>query len=107
MVKVSTLVMVFCCIISSNIVKDLGILVDDKLKYNGQSATVTKNTYHSMAVMHKLFQYMDHDTFVNSFESFVHPGLDYVDYLGSTIYTRLKFVEEVYEELHTKLTIVY
>jgi len=60
-----------------NVVKDLGILIDHKLKFHYHTSTITKKANSILAVMHKTFQYIDCNTFNNLYKAFVRPVLEY------------------------------
>ena len=55
--------------ISSDTVRDLGVLVDNKVKFHDHVSTVTKRD--NRILSHKAFEYMDGKTFVNLYKSFV------------------------------------
>ena len=66
-------------IVSNDTVRDLGVLVDNRLKFHDKVSTVTKKANRALAIMHKSFEYMDNGTFVNLFKSLVCPILEHAN----------------------------
>ena len=63
--------------ISNDAVRDLGVLIDNRLKFHEHVSTVTKKANRILAILHKTVEYMDGETFVNLYKSFVRPILEY------------------------------
>ena len=49
--------------ISSDTVRDLGVPIENKLKFHDHVSTVTKRANCILAILHKTFEYMDGETF--------------------------------------------
>lgn len=83
--------------ISSNkVVKDLGVFIDDKLKFHDHSSIIAKKANSILAVIHKTFQYMDRNTFVNLYKAYVRPVLEYGNIIwGPQYITDQKSIEKV------------
>ena len=54
-----------------SVIRDLGILIDSKLKFHDQATTVAKKANRLLAVIHKTFQYFDHNTFISLYKSYI------------------------------------
>ena len=63
--------------ISNDTIRDLGVLTVNRLKFHEHVSTVTKKANRILAILHKIFEYMDGGTFVNLYKSFVRPILEY------------------------------
>ena len=46
--------------VSNGTVRDLGVLVDNRLKFHEQVSTVTKKANRVLAIVHKSFEYTSH-----------------------------------------------
>ena len=49
--------------VSNDTVRDLGVLIDNRLKFHEHVSTVTKKANRVLAIVHKSFEYMDNGTF--------------------------------------------
>ena len=56
-------------ITSCDVVRDLGIMIDNQLKFHDHATTVSKKANRLLAVIHKTFQNFDHTTFINLYKS--------------------------------------
>ena len=65
--------------VSNDTVRDLGVLVDNRLKFHEQVSTVTKKANRVLAIVHKSFEYMGNGTFANLYKSLVRPVLEYAN----------------------------
>jgi len=70
----------------NNVVKDLVIFINNKLKFHNHTSTITKKANSILAVMHKTFQYIDFDTYINLYKAFVHPVLEYGNIIWGSQY---------------------
>ena len=43
--------------ISNDTIKDLGVLIDNRLKFHDNISTVTKKANRILAILHKIFEY--------------------------------------------------
>ncbi|XP_065902561.1 uncharacterized protein [Dysidea avara] len=64
-------------ITSCDVVRDLGIMIDNQLKFHDHTTTVAKKANRLLAVIHKTFQNFDHTTFINLYKSYIRPVLEY------------------------------
>jgi len=91
----------------NNVVKDLGILIDHKLKFHNHTSTITKKANSILAFIYKTFQYIDCNTFINLYKAFVHPVMEYGNIIwGPQYITDQRSVEQV-QRRATKLILVY
>ena len=65
----------------SNLVKDLGVLIDNKFKFHNHSSVAASKANRMLAIISKSFQYMDGDI-LNLYKSFIRPIVEY----GTTIW---------------------
>ena len=61
----------------SNLVKDLGVLIDNKFKFHNHSSVVASKANHMLTIVSKSFQYMDDNILLNLYKSFVRPIVEY------------------------------
>ena len=66
----------------SNLVKDIGVLIDNKFKFHNYSSVVASKANHMLAIISKSFQYMDGNILLNLYKSFIQPIVEY----GTTIW---------------------
>ncbi|XP_065883935.1 uncharacterized protein [Dysidea avara] len=64
-------------ITSCDVVKDLGIMIDNQLKFQDHTTTVAKKANRLLAVIHKTFQNFNHATFIKLYKSYIRPMLEY------------------------------
>ena len=62
---------------SQDKVKDLGIIIDHKLKFHTQSASAAKKAISSANFIFKSFNYLNNKTFSTLYKVFVRPNLEY------------------------------
>ena len=55
----------------SNLVKDLGVLIDNKFKFHNHSSVVASKANRMLAIISKFFQYKDGNIFLNLYKSFI------------------------------------
>ena len=55
----------------SNLVEDLGALIDSKFKFHNHSSVVASKAKRMLANISKSFQYMDGDILLNLYKSFI------------------------------------
>ena len=66
----------------SESVKDLGVIIDDKLKFHDHVASVTAKANRTLAVIHKSFHFTSCNMYINLYKSLVRPIIEY----GNTIW---------------------
>ena len=66
----------------SESVKDLGVIIDDKLKFHDHVASVTAKANRTLAVIHKSFHFTSGNMYINLYKSLVRPIIEY----GNTIW---------------------
>ena len=57
----------------SESVKDLGVIIDDKLKFHDHVASVTAKANRTLAVIHKSFHFTSGNMYINLYKSLVRP----------------------------------
>ncbi|XP_065896041.1 uncharacterized protein B0403.1-like [Dysidea avara] len=73
-------------ITSCDVVRDLGIMIDNQLKFHNHTTTVSKKANRLLAVIHKTFQNFDHTTFINLYKSYIRPVLEYANIIWGPQY---------------------
>jgi hypothetical protein len=68
--------------------KDLGILIDDKLKFQQHINPQTKKANQRLGMIKRSFRYMDKEVFLTLFKSIVRPHLEYGSNVLSVIYIK-------------------
>ena len=58
-------------ITSCDVVRDLGIMIENQLKFHDHTTTVSKKANRLLAVIHKTFQNFNHTTFINLYKSYI------------------------------------
>ena len=61
----------------SHVEKDLGILVDDQLKFTQQVQQAVSKTNRLLGVIRRTYQYLDRTTFLHLYKGLVRPTLEY------------------------------
>ena len=61
----------------SNLVKDLGVLIDNKFKFHNHSSVVASKTNRMLAFISKSFQYKDGNILLNLYKSFIRPIIEH------------------------------
>ena len=61
----------------SHVEKDLGIQVDDQLKFTQQVQQAVSNTNRLLGVIRRTYQYLDTTTFLHLYKGLVRPTLEY------------------------------
>ena len=62
---------------SSNLVKDLGVLINNKFKFHNHSSVVASKANRMLAIISKSFQYKDGNILLNLYKSFIRPIVEY------------------------------
>ena len=60
-----------------NLVKDLGVLTDNKFKFHNNSSVVASKANRMLAIISKSFQYKDGNILLNLYKSFIRPIVEY------------------------------
>ena len=68
--------------------KDLGIIIDDKLKFKQHINQQTKKANQRLGMIKRSFDFMDKDIFLTLFKSIVRPHLEYGNSVWSVIYKK-------------------
>ena len=71
----------------SDSVKDLGVLIDDKLKFHTHTASVTAKAIRSLAIIHKSFHFTDTNMLIILYKSLVRPIIEYGNTVWGSYYT--------------------
>ena len=75
-----------------DLVKDLGVQIDSKLKFHNHTTVVTKKGNRLVTILQKTFQHFDKVTLINPNKTFVQPVLEY----GNIIW-RPQYIQEQQE----------
>ena len=62
---------------SSNIIKDLGIHVDNNLKFHAHAASVISKANHTLGIMYKSFHFTENRMFFTLYKSLVRSVIEY------------------------------
>ena len=55
----------------SSLVKDFGVLIDNKFKFHNHSSVVASRANRMLAIISKSFQYIDGNILLNLYKSFI------------------------------------
>ena len=81
---------------STNEEKDLGILVDNELKFHRQTAAAVKKANASIGMIKKSFSLLDHSIVPLLYKSLVRPHLEYANLIWGPFYKGdIKLVEKI------------
>ena len=83
--------------------KDLGILIDDKLKFQQHINQQTKKANQRLGMIKRSFSYMDTEMFLTLFKSIVRPYLEYGSNVWFVIYKKEAIQIENLQRRATKL----
>ena len=61
----------------SDLVSDLGVLIDDKLEFHTHTASVTAKANRILAIIYKFFHFTDNNLVINLYISLVRPIIKY------------------------------
>lgn len=67
---------------SSDTIKDLGVLIDENLKFHSHTASVITRANRTLAIVHKTFNFTDNHMFLALYKSLIRPVIEY----GNTIW---------------------
>ena len=87
-------------ITSYKFVRDLGILIDNHLKFHDHTTAADKEANRILAVIYKTFQCFDHNTVINLYKSYIRPVLECGNIIWgqTTIYLRSRTNRESIEK---------
>ena len=60
-----------------DVVKDLGVQIDNQLKFHNHTTVATKKANRLVAIIRKTFQHFDKDTLINLYKTYVRPVIEY------------------------------
>ena len=83
--------------------KDLGIIIDNKLKFKQHINLQTKKANQRLGMIKRSFDFMDKDMFLTVFKSIVRPHLEYGSSVWSVIYNKEAIQLENVQRRATKL----
>ena len=69
--------MVYTVIKACDIVKDLGVQIDNQLKFHNHTTVATKKANRLVAIIRKTFQHFDKNTLINLYKTYVRPVIEY------------------------------
>ena len=80
---------------SSSSVKDLGLLLDSRLNFNGHVQSKTKKCYKITGLIKKLYIHLPREALLRIYNSFVRPNLDYGDKIldNNSLKSRIKSIQ--------------
>ena len=82
--------------------KDLGVLIDDKLKFDKHISAAVNKANKIMAVTRRTFDYMDSEIFCNIFKGLIRPHLEYGAPIWSPYTMKMKEMIENVQRRATK-----
>ena len=68
--------------------KDLGVIIDDKLKFVPHIQAMVKKADINLGIIKRTFRYLDKTIFLNLYKSIVRPNLEYASTVWSVIYKK-------------------
>ena len=88
---------------TTNEEKDLGVIVDDSLKFHRHTAAAVKNANSVLCVIKKTFATLDTKTLPLLYKSMVRPHLEYGNVIWGPHYKGYQVIVEKVQERATKL----
>ena len=58
-------------ITSADTIKDLGVIIDNNLKFHTHTESVTSKANRTLAIMHKIFEFTDNHMFITLYKTLV------------------------------------
>ena len=83
--------------------KDLGVTIDDKLKFREHITQKVNIANRNLGIIFRTFSYMDKEMFLNLYKSMVRPHLEYATQIWSPIYKKDKVILENVQRRATRL----
>ena len=77
--------------VTTNFTKDLGIVIDDQLKFQHHIHNQTKKANQKLGMIKRSFGYIDKEMFLSLFKSIVRPHLEYGSNVWSVIFKKRPF----------------
>ena len=71
----------------SDSVKDVGIFIDNKLKFHTQTASIIIKVIRTLIVIHKSFHFTSVNMFINLYKSLIRPIIKYGNIIWGPYYT--------------------
>ena len=87
----------------SNLVKDLGVLIDNKFKFHNYCSVVASKANRMLAIISKSLQYMDGNILLNLYKSFIPPIVEYGTMIWGPYYVLDQQLIERIQRRATKL----
>ena len=87
--------------------KDLGVIIDDKLKFREHITQKVNIADRNLGIIFRTFSYMDKEMFLNLYESMVRPHIEYATQIWSIIYKKDKVILENVQRQATPQLNVY
>ena len=76
--------------------KDLGVIIDMELTFEGQMATKIKKANGMMGLIRRTFSYLDGDTFKMLYTSFVRPHIENCSHNEYNEFSRIEFLSDTF-----------
>ena len=83
--------------------KDLGVIIDDKLKFVPHIQAMAKKVNRNLGLIKRTFSYLDKTIFLNLYKSIVRPNLEYASTVWSVIYKKDSIAIENVQRRATRL----
>ena len=66
-------------IISTDTIKDLGVIIDNNLKFHAHTESVTFKANRTFAIIRKTFKFTDNHMFITLYKTLVRPVIEYAN----------------------------
>ena len=67
--------------------KDLGVMIDEQLKFHDQTSYVTSKANRTIGIIKKTFMNINTDTFLNLYKALIRPQLEYANVIWGPFYS--------------------
>ena len=81
---------------STNLEKDLGIIIDNKLIFSDHIDSKVKKANQMLGIIKRTFSHMDKDMFTILYKSLIRPHLEYGNPIWSACYSKDKMELKMY-----------
>ncbi len=83
--------------------KDLGVLIDNKLKFTSHIQNSVKKANRMLGIIRRTFQHIDKTVLLTLYKSLVRPHLEYASTVWSVMYKKDSIIIENVQRRATKL----
>ena len=88
---------------STNLEKDLGIIIDNKVTFSYHIDSKVKKANELLGIIKRTFSHMDKDMFAIIYKSLIRPHLEYCNPIWSACYSKDKIELENVQRRATKI----